>query len=155
MSVFKPNKVLSVVVDDFFIVEYDPTYFLEVHVFQVGVETKELVTHFDVKEEPKTIEELAEIALEWRSKYVGEIRVVDSMTPQGPATLGQLDLHSQNTMAVEINNIKFIIGEEVPQVMIVKNGEVIEEDFQMIFSLSDLERYVIKWYYANELGIEF
>lgn len=33
MSVFKPNKVLSVVVDDFFIVEYDPTYFLEVHVF--------------------------------------------------------------------------------------------------------------------------
>ncbi len=155
MSVFKPNKVLSVVVDDFFIVEYDPTYFLEVHVFQVGVETKELVTHFDVKEEPKTIEELAEIALEWRSKYVGEIRVVDSMKPQGPPTLGQLDLHSQNAMVVGISNIKFIIGEEVPQLMIVKNGEVIEEDFQMIFSLSDLERYAIKWYYANELGIEF
>ncbi len=58
-------------------------------------------------------------------------------------------------MLVEINNIKFIIGEEVPQVMIVKSGEVVEEDFQMIFSLSDLERYAIKWYYANELGIEF
>ncbi len=71
MSVFKPNKVLSVVVDDFFLVEYDPVYFLEVHVFQVGVETKELVTHFDVKEEPKTVEELAEIALEWRTKFVG------------------------------------------------------------------------------------
>lgn len=113
------------------------------------------MTHFDVKEEPKTIEELAEIALEWRSKYVGEIRVVDSMKPQGPPTLGQLDLHSQNAMVVGISNIKFIIGEEVPQLMIVKNGEVIEEDFQMIFSLSDLERYAIKWYYANELGIEF
>ncbi len=155
MSVFKPNKVLSVVVDDLFIVEYDPTYFLEVHVFQVGVETKELVTHFDVKEEPKTIEDLAEIALDWRSKFVGEVRVVDSMTPQGLPTLRELDLHSQNAMMVEIGNIKFVIGEEVPQVMIVKNGEVVEEDFQMIFSLSDLERYAIKWYYANELGIEF
>lgn len=154
MSVFKPNKVLSVIVGDF-IVEYDSNFFLEIHVFQLGEETKELVTHFDVKEEPKTIEDLAEIALDWRSKFVGEVRVVDSMTPQELPTLRELDLHSQNAMMVEIGNIKFVIGEEVPQVMIVKNGEVVEEDFQMIFSLSDLERYAIKWYYANELGIEF
>lgn len=155
MSVFKPNKVLSVVVDDFFLVEYDPVYFLEVHVFQAGVETKELVTHFDVKEEPKTIEELAEIALEWRSKYVEKMGVINPETAQEIPTLGQLGLHSQNAMVVEINGIKFIIGEEVPSLMVVKNGEVIEERIQEVFDLSGLERYALKWYYANELGVEF
>ena len=58
-------------------------------------------------------------------------------------------------MMVEIKDIKFIIGEEVPSVMIIKDGEIIEEDFQEIFSLSDLERYAIKWYYKNVLGVEF
>ena len=34
-------------------------------------------------------------------------------------------------------------------VTIKEDGEIIEEDFQEIFSLSDLERYAIKWYYKN------
>lgn len=151
---FYPNKVLSVVVNDF-IVEYDSNYFLEIHVFQMGVETKELVTHFDVKEEPKTIEDVAEIALDWYSKCVQEVETVNLEPSKEVPTLGQLGLHSQNAMVVEINGIKFIIGEEVPSLMVVKNGEVVEEEFQTTFNLSDLERYAIKWYYANELGVEF
>lgn len=151
---FYPNKVLSVVVNDF-IVEYDSNYFLEIHVFQMGVETKELVTHFDVKEEPKTIEDVAEIALDWYSKCVQEVETVDLEPSKEVPTLGQLGLHSQNAMVVEINGIKFIIGEEVPSLMVVKNGEVIEEGIQEVFDLSGLERYALKWYYANELGVEF
>lgn len=151
---FYPNKVLSVVVNDF-IVEYDSNYFLEIHVFQMGVETKELVTHFDVREEPKTIEDLAEIALDWCSECVQEVKTVNLEPSKEAPTLGQLGLHSQNAMVVEINGIKFIIGEEVPSLMIVKNGEVIEEEIQKVFDLSELERYAIKWYYDKELGIEF
>lgn len=154
MSVFKPNKVLSVIVGDF-IVEYDSNFFLEIHVFQLGEETKELVTHFDVKEEPKTIEDLAEIALDWCSKCVQEVKTVAWEPSKEVPTLGQLRLHSQNAMVVEINGIKFIIAEEVPSLMIVKNGEVIVEGIQEVFDLSGLERYALKWYYANELGIEF
>lgn len=159
MIKIKENKVLSVVVDDFFAVEYDPLYFLEINVFQVGAEDKELVTHFDVKEEPTTIEELAEIALDWRKNHVGEIRVVETLEQEVP-TLAQLNLHSETVMRVEVKGIQFIIGDEIPVLQILKNDEVVTDyievgDENEIYDLSDLERYAIKWYYKNELGMDF
>lgn len=152
------NKVLSVIVDDVFAVEYDSHFFLNPLVFYVGGEDKKLIDTLDVKKEP-TIEELKVIALEWHKNHIKETKVVET-TKQEPPTLAHLDLYSETAMRVEVNGIQFIIGDEIPILQILKNDEVVTDyieagDENQIFTLSELERYAIKWYYKNELGMDF
>ena len=77
------NKVLSVIVDDIFAVEYDSHFFLNPLVFYVGGEDKELIDTLDVKEEP-TIEELKVIALEWHKNHVKETKVAETTKQEVP-----------------------------------------------------------------------
>lgn len=86
---------------------------------------------------------------------VKENKVVEFIKPEVP-TISQLNIHSETAMRVEVAGIRFIIGDEVPTLQIIKNNEVITDRIETsIYDIADLERYAIKWYYANELGIEF
>ena len=152
------NKVLSVIVDDVFAVEYDSHFFLNPLVFYVGGEDKELIDTLDVKKEP-TIEELKVIALEWYKNHVKETKVTET-TKQEVPTIAQLNLYSEDAMRVDVKNVQFIIGKEIPILQIIKNDEVVTDyievgDTDEIYDIADLERYAIKWYYKNELGIDF
>ncbi len=152
------NKVLSVIVDDVFAVEYDSHFFLNPLVFYVGGEDKELIDTLDVKEEP-TIEELKVIALEWHKNHVKETKVAET-TKQEVPTIAQLNLYSEDAMRVDVKNVQFIIGKEIPILQIIKNDEVVTDyievgDTDEIYDIADLERYAIKWYYKNELGMDF
>ncbi|MTN80711.1 hypothetical protein GMB34_13485 [Turicibacter sanguinis] len=152
------NKVLSVIVDDVFAVEYDSHFFLNPLVFYVGGEDKELIDTLDVKKEP-TIEELKVIALEWYKNHVKETKVAET-TKQEVPTIAQLNLYSEDAMRVDVKNVQFIIGKEIPILQIIKNDEVVTDyievgDTDEIYDIADLERYAIKWYYKNELGMDF
>lgn len=152
------NKVLSVVVDDVFAVEYDSHFFLNPLVFYVGGEDKELIDTLDVKKEP-TIEELKVMALEWHKNHVKETKVTET-TKQEVPTIAQLNLYSEDAMRVDVKNVQFIIGKEIPILQIIKNDEVVTDyievgDTDEIYDIADLERYAIKWYYKNELGMDF
>lgn len=152
------NKVLSVVVDDVFAVEYDSHFFLNPLVFYVGGEDKELIDTLDVKKEP-TIEELKVIALEWHKNHVKETKVAET-TKQEVPTIAQLNLYSEDAVRVDVKNVQFIIGKEIPILQIIKNDEVVTDyievgDTDEIYDIADLERYAIKWYYKNELGMDF
>lgn len=152
------NKVLSVIVDDVFAVEYDSHFFLNPLVFYVGGEDKELIDTLDVKKEP-TIEELKVIALEWYKNHVKETKVTET-TKQEVPTIAQLNLYSEDAMRVDVKNVQFIIGKEIPILQIIKNDEVVTDyievgDTDEIYDIADLERYAIKWYYKNELGMGF
>ncbi len=152
------NKVLSVIVDDVFAVEYDSHFFLNPLVFYVGGEDKELIDTLDVKKEP-TIEELKVIALEWYKNHVKETKVTET-TKQEVPTIAQLNLYSEDAMRVDVKNVQFIIGKEIPILQIIKNDEVVTDyievgDTDEIYDIADLERYAIKWYYKNELGMDF
>ena len=148
------NKVLSVLVNYEFEVQVSDADWQCPIIFFVANGEPEYIDTLYLSKDVTTVEELKGIAANWYKNHVGETRVLETIGQEIP-TLAQLELHSQNAMMVEIKDIKFIIGEEVPSVMIIKDGEIIEEDFQEIFSLSDLERYAIKWYYKNVLGVEF
>lgn len=75
-------------------------------------------------------------------------------------TIAQLNLYSETAMLVNIKGIQFIIGDEIPILQIIKNDEVVTGyievgDADEIYDIADLERYAIKWYYKNELGMDF
>lgn len=75
-------------------------------------------------------------------------------------TITQLNLYSETAMLVNIKGIQFIIGDEIPILQIIKNDEVVTGyievgDADEIYDIADLERYAIKWYYKNELGMDF
>ena len=75
-------------------------------------------------------------------------------------TIAQLNLYSETAMLVNVKGIQFIIGDEIPILQIIKNDEVVTDyievgDTDEIYDIADLERYAIKWYYKNELGIDF
>lgn len=75
-------------------------------------------------------------------------------------TIAQLNLYSESAMLVNVKGIQFIIGDEIPILRIIKNDEVVTDyievgDTDEIYDIADLERYAIKWYYKNELGIDF
>lgn len=81
-----------------------------------------------------------------------ETEVVEFAKPEVP-TISQLNIYSETALRVEIKGIQFIIGTEIQTLQIIKNNEVIEDHFEAdIYDIADLERYAIKWYYANELG---
>ena len=75
-------------------------------------------------------------------------------------TIAQLNLYSETAMRVEVKGIQFLIGDEIPILQIFKNDEVVNDyievgDEDEIYDIADLERYAIKWYYKNELGMDF
>ena len=151
------NKVLSVIVDEVFTVDYDTHRYLNVFVYFNANCEKELIAQFDVDKEPTTIEELKEIALNWHENYVKEnVKATQVEVP----TIAQLNLYSETAMLVNIKGIQFIIGDEIPILQIIKNDEVVTDyievgDTDEIYDIADLERYAIKWYYKNELGMDF
>lgn len=153
------NKVLSVLVNSEFEVQVsdlDPQ--CPIIFFVANGEPKYFDTLY-LSKDITTIEELRIIATNWYEFNVKSVEGIEMPKPEVP-TIAQLNLHSEEAMRVDIRGIQFIIGKEVPILQIIKNDEVVTDYIEVgdeddIYDIADLERYAIKWYYKNELGIDF
>lgn len=156
MVKIKENKVLSVIVDEVFTVDYDSRHEFNVFVYQNSNGEKHLLEEFDVEKELETIEELKVIALDWHNKAKITWKTVEPITEY--PCLHQLELFSQPALVASIKGIDFIVLECVPTMYIIENEQIIEVvdiSEENIICLSEVERFAIKWYYKKIIGVEF
>lgn len=159
MVKIEENKVLSVLVNSEFEVQVSDVDRQCPIVFFVANGEPEYVDTLYLSKDITTIEELKIIATGWYESHVKNTKVFKAPKHEAP-TIAQLNLHSEEAMRVDIKGIQFIIGKEVPILQIIKNDEVVTDYIEVgyeyeIHDIADLERYAIKWYYKNELGIDF
>lgn len=153
------NKVLSVLVNYEFEVQVSNADWQCPVIFFVANGEPEYIDTLYLSKDVTTVEELKETAVNWYKNHVKEIKDVETLEPEVP-TIAQLNLYSEDAMRVEVKGIQFIIGNEIPILQILKNDEVVTDyievgDETKIHDIADLERYAIKWYYKNELGMDF
>lgn len=153
------NKVLSVLVNYEFEVQVSNADWQCPIIFFVANGEPEYIDTLYLSKDVTTVEELKETAVNWYKNHVKEIKDVETLEPEVP-TIAQLNLYSEDAMRVEVKGIQFIIGNEIPILQILKNDEVVTDyievgDETKIHDIADLERYAIKWYYKNELGMDF